>query len=287
MGEDVSSAPRSSAIGARTRSGEMTNFQEIAHPQGHDYAAGSPHLKHAGLRAAVESSLIREAERIRTRNGTCRVLEVGAGHGSFTAVLRNADADVTVTEMSQPSAAFLRLRFAGDPHVRVVDDFDGSWVSETDDRFDLVVAISVLHHIPDYLAAVSRYADITEPGGDFLSWQDPLWYARVPRQTLIASKAAYFAWRVGQGNLLRGLATRLRRLRGILDEDQVSDMSEYHVVRNGVDEEALAALVASAFSETRMIRYWSTQGGLLQRAGDRLRLESTFALVARGRLRAG
>jgi SAM-dependent methyltransferase len=265
----------------------MANFQEIAHPQGHDYAAGSPHLKHARLRAAVESSLIREVEWIRTRNGTCRVLEVGAGHGSFTAVLRNADADVTVTEMSPPSAAHLRLRFAGDPHVRVVDDVDGSWVSETVDRFDLIVAISVLHHIPDYLAAVSRYSDITEPGGDFVSWQDPLWYARVPRQTLVASRAAYLAWRLGQGNLSRGLATQLRRLRGILDEDEVSDMSEYHVVRDGVDEEALASLVRSTFSETRIMRYWSTQGGLLQRAGDRLRLKSTFALVARGRLRAG
>ena len=261
----------------------MTNIQEIAHPEGHDYTGGSPHLKHAGLRARIEASLSEEVERIRGRHQRCRTLEVGAGHGTFTAVLRQAGASVTVTEMSEPSAAYLRRIFVEDQGVSVVSDPDGSWVFETRDRFDLVVAISVLHHIPDYLSAVARYAEMTEEGGTFISWQDPAWYPRLPRRTLLASRWAYLAWRLGQGNFSRGFATRIRRLRGVLDETQVSDMSEYHVVRQGVNEKALGSLLREAYAETIITPYWSTQAGPLQRIGDRLGLGGTFSLVARGR----
>ena len=261
----------------------MTNIQEIAHPEGHDYTSGSPHLKHAHLRAGINASLSQEVERIRARDNRCRVLEVGAGHGTFTTVLRQAGASVTVTEMSEPSAAYLRRSFFEDRGVSVVSDPDGRWVFDTGDRFDLVVAISVLHHIPDYLSAVARYVDVTEPGGTFMSWQDPAWYPRLSRRTLLASRSAYLAWRLGQGNFSRGFATRIRRLRGVLDETQVSDMSEYHVVRKGVDEKALESLLRGRYAETIITSYWSTQAGPLQRIGDRLGLGGTFSVVARGR----
>ena len=166
----------------------------------------------------------------------------------------------------------------------MVADPDGSWVFATDERFDLVVAISVLHHIPDYLAAVARYADVTEPGGAFISWQDPAWYSRVPRRTLLASRWAYLAWRLGQGNFALGFATRIRRLRGVLDETNVSDMSEYHVVRQGVDEDALTSLLQQRYEETTTTMYWSSQARPLHRIGLRLGLGGTFSLLARDRL---
>ena len=262
----------------------MTNPQEIAYPEGYDYTAGSPHLKHRKLRARVDASLVQEVARIRADRGRCRALEIGAGHGSFTAVLRRAGAEVTVTEMSGASAARLERVFSGDTDVRVVHDPDATWVDGTTDRFDLVVAISVLHHIPDYLSAVSRYADITEPGGAFISWQDPMWYPRLSKGSLLAARASYFAWRFGQGNFKRGFGTRVRRIRGVLDEAEVSDMSEYHVVRNGVDEQALQSLLRARYAETELRRYWSTQADILQRAGERLGINCTFSLSARGRL---
>lgn len=263
---------------------EISSFQEVAYPEGHDYTAGSPHVKHARLRNRVEASLRREVQRIRGHSGQCRVLEVGAGHGTFTAALRSAGAEVTVTEMSRTSADHLRRAFAADPGVRVVLDGDGGWAFGSTDRFDLVVAISVLHHIPDYLSAVAGYAEITEAGGSFLSWQDPMWYPRLSRWTLAASRSAYYIWRLGQGNLVRGIATRMRRARGILDETKAADMTEYHVVRRGVDEEALVSLLRSRYSEASVTRYWSTQGAVLQQLGGRLGLVTTFSLLARGRL---
>lgn len=261
-----------------------SSYQEVAHPEGHDYTAGSPHLKHPRLRNRVVASLHREVQHIRSQSGQCRVLEVGAGHGTFTAALRNAGAEVTVTEMSRPSADYLRRAFAADPGVRVVLDGDGDWVFRSTDRFDLVVAVSVLHHIPDYLSAVAGYAEVTDAGGSFLSWQDPMWYPRLSRWTLAASRSSYYLWRLGQGNLVRGIATRMRRARGIFDETKAADMTEYHVVRRGVDEEALVSLLRSRYSEASVTRYWSTQGALLQQLGGRLGLVTNFSLLARGRL---
>jgi SAM-dependent methyltransferase len=261
----------------------MTNLQESAYPEDFDYAPGSPHLKHRALRARVDRSLTLEVEAIRAMGGRCRTLEIGAGHGSFTTVLRNAGADVTVTEMSGPSAGHLARKFSGDPSVRVIHDPDGTWVNETADRFDLVVAISVLHHIPDYLAAIARYAEITDTEGSFISWQDPMWYSRLSRGPRTASQAAYFAWRLGQGNLQRGLKTRIRRARGLLDEKEVSDMSEYHVVRQGVDEEAVAAVLRSGYSRVTVTPYWSTQSRVMQGIGEDLGIATTFSVVAQDR----
>ena len=148
--------------------------------------------------------------------------------------------------MSPASAAVLRERFRGDAHVVVEDDPDGDWVFRTTSSFDLSVCISVLHHIPDYLRTVGRLVDVLSPAGSFVCWQDPTWYPGMRWSVRALSTGSYFAWRVGRGDLARGLGTRLRRLRRRYDETDPADMAEYHVVRNGVDQEALAGCCASA-----------------------------------------
>jgi SAM-dependent methyltransferase len=264
----------------------MSSLQEAAHPEGHDYTSGSPHLKHLGLRSRIDASIVREVARITADRGQCRALEIGAGHGTFTEVLRRAGANVTVTEMSGPSAAFLGRAFSSDRGVRVIHDADATWLDRTREDFDLVVMVSVLHHIPDYLGTVSSCAERTTPGGSFISWQDPMWYPRQSRRALLASRGLYLAWRIGQGNIVRGVKTRIRRLRGILDEREVSDMSEYHVVRRGLDEVALVSLLESHFGSVELTLYWSTQADLGQRIGERLGLTSSFGTIARGRIAA-
>jgi hypothetical protein len=257
--------------------------QDLAYPDGHDYTAGSPHLAHERLRRRIDASLTEEVAALGERRGACRTLEIGAGHGTFTRVLRAAGATVTVTEMSGGSAAHLSRLFAADAEVQVIHDATGDWSMDQPERFDLIVAISVLHHIPDYLEAVARWSVLTNRGGTFLSWQDPLWYGRVPRWTRWADRGAYLGWRLGQGDVRHGVGARLRRLRGVYDESQVSDMAEYHVVRQGVDEVALEELLRAGYAECRVERYWSTQAAPLQRLGERLGLGNTFSIQARDR----
>lgn len=64
-------------------------------------------------------------------------------------------------------------------------------------------------------------------------------------------------------------------------------MTEYHVVRQGVDEQALVTFLTTAFSHVDVLRYWSTQAAPLQRLGEKLGLRNTFGIEATGRRREG
>lgn len=263
----------------------VQGFQESSHGPGHDYVPGSPHLKHAELRDWIVSSVVDIAVSLAVDGRRPRVLEVGAGHGSLTEHLVAAGAEVVVTEMSVHSAAALRERFAGVEAVSVVHDPTGEL--EVDHEVDAVLYISVLHHIPNYLAAVGRAMNLIRPGGALVSFQDPLWYPRQKRSSLLAAKVLYLAWRLGQGELGRGVATTMRRMRGVYDESSPSDMVEYHVVRRGVDEKALAVLLAEGFDDVALLPYWSTQSAFGQWLGRRLIAPNTFGIVATSRRPAG
>ena len=142
----------------------------------------------------------------------------------------------------------------------------------------------MVHHVPDHLAFFRQLKGAIAEGGAIFSVQDPLWYPRRSRASHLASRATYFAWRLGQGNHRRGLATRLRRVKGGYSETAESDLVEYHVVRRGVDEEALRALLSEEF-DVEVFTYWSTQSPLLHRALERSRLRSDFGVEATGRRR--
>ncbi|MFE2712626.1 hypothetical protein ACFXKI_11720 [Streptomyces mirabilis] len=72
------------------------DLQERAHGDGHDYVKGSPHIRHHRIRERVISGVHDLVGKVIERNGQCRVLEVGAGHGTFTDHLVAAGAKVEV-----------------------------------------------------------------------------------------------------------------------------------------------------------------------------------------------
>lgn len=236
----------------------VSDFQEAWHSEGHDYIAGSPHLKHPQLKARVEEDIRSAVSRKVSELGHCAVLEIGAGHGFFTETVLSAGGTVIATEMSQASAKHLAKTFDSDKRVSVIHDPKGDWVRHTEKQFDLVLCVAVLHHIPDYIAFMRSALDRINKGGMLLSWQDPLYYPRRSRANLTLERSAYFAWRLTQGNLRSGFRTRLRRLRGTYDESNPSDMVEYHVVRDGVDEQLIIAQAADFFEESELTTYFST-----------------------------
>ncbi|WP_200950124.1 class I SAM-dependent methyltransferase [Nocardioides sp. Root151] len=257
----------------------VVRAQDSGHAAGHDYVKGSPHLRHRRLREDIEGRLTGLVHDAISRTGACRVLEIGAGHGTFTDVLVAAGATVTVTEASEASADHLRRSYAGDDRVSVFHDETGEFVLDQDETWDLAVMISVVHHIPEYLKFFHRLQDLIAPDGAIFSVQDPLFYPRRSRASHLASRGTYFAWRLGQGNYARGVATRIRRLRGVYDETVESDLVEYHVVRQGVDEEAIRDLLSERF-HVEVFTYWSTQGPVWQRLLERSALRSDFGIQA-------
>jgi SAM-dependent methyltransferase len=158
-------------------------------------------------------------------------------------------------------------------------------LGQLDGPYDIVVASACLHHIPDYVGVIHDAVRLLTPAGQFLSLQDPLRYDSVGRFTRAFDELSYLSWRVFQGDLWGGLKRRLRRSHGVLDDSpldaSVYDYAEYHVVRNGVDQDAIAALLKATGFECKIIRYFSTQSRVFQPLGAALGVKNTFAIVAR------
>jgi len=263
----------------------IQELQELVHGEGYDYRSGSPHLKHPKLYDWFSHVLREEVHHVAGLDLPITVLEVGAGDGAFTEPLLATGASVTGTEMSRSSLDGLESRFGTNRSFEAVFDPDGSFASLGDRRFAIVLYASLLHHIPDYLTAI---ADACErhllPGGTLLTLQDPLWYPTLPPGVHAASEAMYLSWRITRGNFLRGLASRARRMRNHFQPDQPGDMVEYHVVRDGVDQDSVTQLLQPRFESVTLSSYWSTQAAIWQAVGQRLHLRNTFAVQARGHL---
>jgi len=257
--------------------------QEQAHPVGTAYRNGSPHIKHPQLydRIVAEIRTVIAGQQLDGKQVS--ILDVGSGSGNFVEPVLAAGCKVTSIEMSRPAIQLLQEKFGPNPNFEALFDPDGYLGPVATKKYDVIMYASVLHHIPDYLAAIDKaVSNHLALGGCLVSFQDPLWYPSVPRSTRLAAKVSYYAWRVTQGSYTRGLSTLSRRLRGSLDESNFSDMAEYHVVRQGVNHHQVLALLSVRFESVHIQSYWSTQSALWQGLGEKFGLKSTFALTACG-----
>jgi SAM-dependent methyltransferase len=263
---------------------QIEALQESVHDEDYDYA-GTPHLAHPELRGWIVELVSDVARRATTRDLPPRILEIGAGDGGLTEPLLARGFEVTGTEVSRPAIDRLQAAYGSNSRFRAVFDASG----DTDDieggPFTAVVTASVLHHIPDYLSFVETVIDRhLAPGGSFVSVQDPLRYDTMSPVAHRLDRAAYLVWRLGRGNRLSGLVSLKNRLTGRLDPNRPGDMVEYHVVRNGVDQEALSDSLKGSFTDLRLLPYWSNQSRLAFRFGRRFSLVNQFALVAEDHL---
>lgn len=260
----------------------MADNPQGAHYDDHqDYWSGSPHLKHRELNERLVRLIASEAERAGRRGLPLSILEIGGGGGGVTEQMLARGFEVTSTDMSRVSVESLAERFRHNDSFRGVHDETGTLEVLGAERFAVIVYSSVLHHIPDYIgairAAIERHL---LPGGALVTLQDPLWYPRQSAFSRRASAGAFLSWRLAQGEIAQGIKTRVRRASQGLSETEESDAVEYHVVRDGVDELAIADALRPSFETVEITEYWSTQGAVQQRAGERLGLTNTFALRA-------
>jgi SAM-dependent methyltransferase len=96
-----------------------------------------------------------------------RVLDVGAGIGTFTAELvRTADA-VVALEPDPEEAEVLRERFAGEDRVKVLQCTAAELPAE-ESPFDAAICFNVLEHVPDDVDALRAVSARLRPGGHLL-----------------------------------------------------------------------------------------------------------------------
>lgn len=96
------------------------------------------------------------------------LLEVGAGHGTFTELLAGGDRRVVAVDLSQRCAEVLRDRFAGHTGVHVAQGDHAVAVPEG--PFDTVVMINVLEHIEDDASVLDDLSRMLRPGGRLVLW---------------------------------------------------------------------------------------------------------------------
>jgi len=96
------------------------------------------------------------------------VIEIGAGTGTFSRLLLNADrtADLVLFEAAANLFPSLRKRFADDPRVHVhLGSFEPSVLPAP---VDSVVLVNVLEHVLDDAALLSQIQRSLRPGGSLL-----------------------------------------------------------------------------------------------------------------------
>ena len=248
------------------------------------FIEGSPHLKHHELAAQALGEACRLFEQVRQNSDCPAVLDMGAGEGMLTLPFLKMGASVTAVDATRALLDVLVARAAGFKSrlTPVVGDIFETLeqYKKTGRQFDLICASSFLHHVPDYLKLCGMSAHLIRPGGVFFTFQDPLRYDTLGKGTYWFDRTSYFCWRLFQGNYIRGIKTRLRRLRGDYRSDLTEDMTEYHVVRNGVDQESIRHLFETMGFACEIQKYWSTQSTIFQHLGSKLRLANTFSVVA-------
>jgi len=109
------------------------------------------------------------AESIRTAvalRPDMRLLEYGAGTGLVSQALRDHVGPITLADSSQGMLDVLRAKVADGvlPDARVLD-LDLSRDPALDERFDLIVTVMTLHHIPDLDPVLDGFAAMLEDGG--------------------------------------------------------------------------------------------------------------------------
>lgn len=120
--------------------------------------------------ARLAATLAKAQDAVRTGSSPLRVLDFGCGSGNLTRHLLALGLDVTAADVSSGFLALVRSRY---PQVDtlLMDGRDLSNVA--DEAFDLVATYSVLHHIPDYLAAVGELARVCRRGGVVMIDHEP------------------------------------------------------------------------------------------------------------------
>jgi 2-polyprenyl-6-hydroxyphenyl methylase / 3-demethylubiquinone-9 3-methyltransferase len=248
------------------------------------YIDGAPHIKHDSLRKLYGKLVVQVFDSAIRYTKIPKVLDLGAGEGSVTLPFLELGAKVVAVDISNSQLDALKTKcnkFGDMLEVRCEDINDT--LKDNSEKYDIIVVNSFLHHVPDYLTMIREATMILNPHGQFFSFQDPFRYDSVKKATMIFSKLAYFNWRVFKGDVIGGLKRRIRRSHGIYHEDSVHDNAEYHVTRNGVDQDAIQVLFEDQGFDCNVVPYFSTQSRVFQSIGTMLDMKNTFGILAQKR----
>jgi SAM-dependent methyltransferase len=110
-----------------------------------------------------------------------RVLELGAGRGTFSPHFRSLGSSLTAIEPSAGACAHLRARLGDLADVEVIE---GTLDDVGPSIFDSAVMLNVLEHIEDDIGIIKQIHSMLAPGSELAIWVPafPILYGRFDRQ---------------------------------------------------------------------------------------------------------
>lgn len=262
----------------------LANLSAYASKDVKKYIDGAPHIKHSSLKKLYHELVLKVFISAKKYKKIPKVLDLGAGEGSATLPFLELGAKVVAIDISESQLALLRnkCKFFSNM-IKIKQEDLNKTLSNKNEKYDIIVANSLLHHIPNYMEIIERMIKKLNPYGQLFFFQDPLRYDTVNKFTNLFTNFAYLSWRIFQDDVVGGLKRRWRRGRGIYFDDSVYDNAEYHVIRNGVDQNAILRFLEKEDMDFRIISYFSTQSSFFQIVGSRLNMKNTFAIIAQKR----
>jgi len=101
------------------------------------------------------------------KSGGHRALDVGAGTGNLTRWLLELGYTTTAVDLSPEMLAALQRKFpeAVAAELLTVTISEAEHIPGKGEEYDFVGAYSVMHHLPDYMAAIREMVRVLKPGG--------------------------------------------------------------------------------------------------------------------------
>jgi SAM-dependent methyltransferase len=141
----------------------------------HDRLSRKYEARHGEIFNDLEQSRLAETlaqarEAVRTGDSVLRALDFGCGSGNLTRHLLELGFEVTAADVSQGFLDLVRDRY---PTVKTFLMNGRDLSGLVSGGFDLVATYSVLHHVPDYLAAVREMGRVAKAGGVLVIDHEP------------------------------------------------------------------------------------------------------------------
>ena len=184
-------------------------------------------------------------------------LDLGCGTGNLTLKLLALGVRVVGVDSSQAMLYRLAAKAGPDAPLELICGDADEFLAGCDRRFNMVCACSFYHHLPDYLATIGAAADRVAPGGAFYLVHEPADRRGVDAVTRWLEWLD-FRWQRFEARTQIG--GRVGRHDPYYDPASLAD---YWELAGGLDQHAIARLLAARGLSVRVRRYDSKRHRLL------------------------
>jgi 2-polyprenyl-3-methyl-5-hydroxy-6-metoxy-1,4-benzoquinol methylase len=248
----------------------------------------------AQAQALLETDLDRILQLLQRPAAQVRALDACGGSGNISLKLLRRGVQVTLADISEELQAIFRRKCAAasfNPKIHTGEI--AAFLSGSEERFDLIVFSSALHHLENVEAVLRLARERLAPGGLLFTVFDPTARAQHHRLTRALQRFDYYGFKVfcQTSDVFAALRRRTKRLlsgtraadksKAAVNESTAGLLAEYHV-EQGIDDLALVSRLKQAgFEVVWHDRYPGGRTALTRRLIQMLGDATSFKLLLR------